>query len=322
LLSNFDELQTPFQNLFRFDKRSLLLDLKLSDSGGNRETLDKSVDRIINTRFSLSSDSEALWLMQKLGLVDGNGKPYSKAPVRLIEEVGQTEDSTSEDLDALFKARGSLRYFDLALPSFLERQINDTIKNRREKMASTSNRKVPVLKMFTRDKKLLSGEEKGLIWLINEHLSSKLARPGFSVGPVPLEKFFSAFSASVKSPDDVMNVLKGVFHGLHSDRHLLYIDGWNVNRRNQPRLKTLHAIIDSKLLVSIDNVTRNYTPTTRIRNLRYTFRAIRLTEDEVKECEERNTLVKQNIQYAEDVVFKSFTDSVFARSGITANKYK
>tara|TARA_R110001592_G_scaffold53543_1_gene164169 strand:+ start:668 stop:2413 length:1746 start_codon:yes stop_codon:yes gene_type:complete len=322
LISNFTDLTAPFQNLFRFDKRSILVDLGFTDSGGNRDTLDASVNRVVNTLFSLESDSEGLWLMQKLGLVDGIGNPYSKAPVRLIEEVGQTDDAEAAELDELIKSRTSLRYFDLALPSFLERQINRSIEMWRESITSNTHQNLPALKMFNRDKSLLLGEEKGLIWLINDHLSAKLARPGFSIGPVSLEVFLTAFNSSVITKTEIMSVTKIMFTTLHSQRFMLYCDGWHVNTRRQPRFKKLIAMLDHKFLLEIENVTPGYTLTTRISNLRYQFRVIRLTEAETAECKERSSLIQKNIEYAEDGVFVPFANAIFARAQATASKYR
>ncbi|MEI8651084.1 hypothetical protein P4S73_29465 [Paraglaciecola sp. Hal342] len=322
LISNLTDLTAPFQNLFRFDKRSILIDLGLTDSGGNRDTLDASVSRVVNTLFSLESDSEGLWLMQKLGLVDGNGHPYSKAPVRLIEEVGQTDDAEAVELDELIKSRTSLRYFDIALPSFLERQINRSIQMWHESIAANTHQNLPTLKMFSRDKTLLLGQEKGLIWLINDHLSAKLARPGFSIGPVSLEAFLTAFSSSIITKTDVMTVKKLMFTSLHSQSFMLYCDEWHVNKRRQPRFMKLIAMLNHKFLLEIENVTPGYTLTTRISNLRYQFRVIRLTEAEIEECKERSALIQKNIEYAEDEVFVPFANAIFARAQATASKYR
>ncbi|WP_039994785.1 hypothetical protein [Paraglaciecola chathamensis] len=322
LISNLTDPTAPFQNLFRFDKRSILVDLGLTDSGGNRDTLDASVSRVVNTLFSLESDSEGLWLMQKLGLVDGNGHPYSKAPVRLIEEVGQTDDAEAVELDDLIKSRTSLRYFDIALPSFLERQINRSIQIWHESIAANTHQNLPTLKMFSRDKTLLLGQEKGLIWLINDHLSAKLARPGFSIGPVSLEAFLTAFNSSIITKTDVMTVKKLMFTSLHSQSFMLYCDEWHVNKRRQPRFMKLIAMLNHKFLLEIENVTPGYTLTTRISNLRYQFRVIRLTEAEIEECKERSALIQKNIEYAEDEAFVPFANAIFARAQATASKYR
>jgi hypothetical protein len=322
LAQNFEQLSVPFQNLFRFDKRRLLLDAGYNDGGGNRKLLDKQLSRIVNTQFSLESDSEALWLMNKLGLVDGNGKPYSKAPIKLIEEAGELDFSSSkEEIDVIFKERGSRRYLDLKLPSFLERQINRTILSYKEKVES-SNSRLPILKMFNRDKKLLKGEEKGVIWLLNDYLSSKLARPGFAMGPIYLSQFLPLYNASLVSKKEILAITKHIFLALGHQRHLLYRDEWIVNSRSQPRLKKLYSMIDNKYLVAIDNVTQGYTPTTRISNIKYSIRIIRLTDAEVIQCQERNQLVNQDIAYSEDKIFIDTAEAIFDRAPITASKYK
>lgn len=321
LTSTIENISIPFQNLFRFDKRSILIDLGVSDSGGNREVLDAQVSRIVNTQFTLESDSESLWLMKKLGLVDGNDIPYSKAPVRLLEEVGQYDDGNSASIDQIFKERGSRRYFDLKLPTFLERQINATIKQYNKKLEQGSSNQ-PILKMFNRDKHLLNGDEKGIIWLINDYLSSKLARPGFMTTTMPLAQFFSAFNAAINTKEHYMAMSRVLFNALGKQSHLLYRDEWIVNKRLQPRFLRLISLVDNKFLIDIENSTIGYSTKTRLSNIQYTFKAIRLTESEINDCKDRLNLVKEYIDYSEDNVFLKLAEDIFARSGITASQYK
>ena len=81
-------------------------------------------------------------------------------------------------------------------------------------------------------------------------------------------------------------------------------------------------MLDHKFLLEIENVTPGYTLTTRISNLRYQFRVIRLTEAETAECKERSSLIQKNIEYAEDGVFVPFANGIFARAQATASKYR
>ena len=318
LISNIENLTFPFQNLFRFDARSVVLDFMLDDSGGNREWLDGAVKRIVTTKLNLRGDSKALWLFEKLGIVDEEGNPYQNTDINLLVKAGE-KDIDRKLVDSAFKERSAARYFDLKLPWFIENQINDVLKARTENRLPNSYH--PFIKMFTRSKDLLKGEEKGLIWLIIDFFAAKLPKPGFTYGPTPIASFLTTFNASITTKESALTVMKHLFLAMHNPRRLLYCSGWFTNSRNQPRFEDLFTLVDKKFLVRFVNVTKGYTKSTRLSRLEYTIHVVRLTDDEIKQCLERSELIQQDIQYAEDKVFIDLGEAIFARAKATARQY-
>ena len=316
-------ISAPFENLFRFDKREILLDFEQSDSGGTRDVLDRQVKRITNTKFNLEADSAALWLVSKLGLVDSQGKPYAKAAVRLLIERGEQIDATSESHNEILKSRKSRRYVDVSLPPFIENLINDSIKEwNRRGLEDANTENVPFLRMYDRDKTLLQNQDKGIVWILNDYLSSMLARPGFKHGPVDLVDFAKRFSHSILDKNAEKRIVQLILRAFTSSQSLLYCKGYIKNSRRIIRLKQVYALLDNKFILRIENTTPGYTETTKVNRVTYSLTAVRLDREQAHECADRNDLILKDWNYCEDDSFISFAKGVFEKADITAAKYK
>ncbi|WP_018984062.1 hypothetical protein [Salinimonas chungwhensis] len=318
-----NSIKAPFENLFRFDKREILLDFRQSDSGGNRDVLDRQIKRLTNTKFNLEASKEALWLIKNLGIIDSKGVPYSKAPVQLLHERGEQIEAKKEDQDEMVAMRKSRRYVDVSLPSFIENLINEAIRELEQRRLVTEKYDtVPFLTMYDRDKRLLENEDKGLVWILNDYLSSMLARPGFKHGPIDLIVFTTRFNRTIQSKDDEQRISQLMLRVFSNTNLLLYVDGWQQNARKNIRFKSMYSLLDNKFLVYIHNTTPNYSSKARLSRISYSITIVRLDQSEAHECSERNALIRKNREYAEDELFPSYGKSIIERADAKASKFK
>jgi hypothetical protein len=176
--------------------------------------------------------------------------------------------------------------------------------------------------MFGRDKNFLKGQERGFVWLLNDYLSTMLARPGFKHGPISLNLFCSRWLKSVENPEDEKKLIHKMIKTLSNQERLLYLDDLVVNSRKEPRLRDMFSLLADKYLVRIKNVTGGYSNKTRLSNINYEFTAIRLDEIQKTDCNDRSELVNKHIQYAEDKIFLSYGEGVIAKSDVASSAYK
>jgi hypothetical protein len=325
IFDNIETIKPPFQNLFRFDKRDVLLDLSKSDSGGERAALDIQVARVTGTKFTLMASDEVLWLMEELGFVDADGKAYPKVPVYLLHSVG--EQKSENDTTSLLDKRDSPRYIDLSLPPFIATQINQRLtkyiqRNLLEEGSGDKKHTINILPMFVRDKNFLRGQDKGFVWLLNDYLSTMLARPGFKHGPISLNLFCSRWLKSVENVEDEKKLIHKMIKTLSNQERLLYIDDLIVNSRKEPRLRDMFSLLADKYIVRIKNVTGGYSNKTRLSSINYEFTAVRLDKHQIIDCGERSESVKRNVEYGQDEIFLNYGEGVIAKSDIVSRAFK
>ena len=307
-LEDSEGLILPIENRFRFDYSSILADFNITDSGGYRDVLNRQFDRIFSTAFTIVACPKTIWLMEKLGFVDAEGKPYDNVSVRLLSQIGQRNQDVPAGVDTILNNRKVNRYIDLSLPDHLIQQINNSLER-------GDRRLVP---MFSRDKLLIQQSQPGLPWMLNNFLSQKCPRPGFKYGAVELKSFcqlwIKAWETKAESIKGTLSILKMLL----VQGKLLYVEGFKQNSRNQPRITLLYSKIDS-YLIKIENQTPDGK---QLGSLIYTFTAVKFTEAEHKEANERSLLIKENYEYSGDEIYKTTGNNIIARADITAKQYK
>lgn len=307
-LEDSEGLILPIENRFRFDFASILVDFKINDSGGYRDLLNRQFERIFSTDFKIVACPRTIWLMEKLGFVDSEGKPYDTVSIRLLSPIGQRNQDVPEGVDTILNNRKVNRYIDLSLPDHLIQQINKALEN-------GDRRLVP---MFSRDKILIQQSQPGLPWMLNNFLNQKCPRPGFKYGAVALKSFCSEWIKAWENKAESTKGTTTILKMLLSQDRLLYVEGLKQNSRNQPRIKLLYAKIDS-YLIRIENKTPDGK---QLGSLVYTFTAVKFTEAENREAEERSFLVRNHYLYSEDEIYKTIGKNIVARADITAKQYK
>lgn len=307
-LQNSEGITLPIENRFRFDYATILADFDIPDSGGYRDGLNKQFERIFATDFNIVSCPKTVWLMEKLGFVDSEGKPYDTVSIRLLSPIGQRNDELSEEFSDMLKNRKVNRFIDLSLPEHLIQQINKSL--------SIGQR--ILLPMFTRDKLLIQQKDPGIPWLLNNFLSQKCPRPGFKYGPVELKSFCKLWMKAWETDEESTKGVNSILKMLLTQGRLLYVDDLVINSRKQPRLNLLYAKID-KYLIRVENQTPEKKQFGRIT---YTFLSVRMSDAEIREANSRIDLVKQHPEYAQDHMYKSVARNIIAKSDVVAQQYK
>jgi hypothetical protein len=308
-----------------FEKVKILNDFDKKDSGGYRVAIDQQIDRITGTRYKIEASKEALWIMDQFGFVDEDGRPYPRQDIRLLERIGEQEGIGEDSVPGIGKinsSRKSHRYIDLTLPDFIYKLLLKAIKDVRTKLLENKNQHFDLLPMFSRDKELLIGEERGLAWVCNDFLSSMLARPGFKHGPINLQNFSNRMLISLKSKDDENRFTLRFLRMLLGKDRLMYQSGLITNSRREPKLKLLYSIIGKRFLIKVENVSMGFSPSAKLSKMVYRFTAVRLSEDEISECAHRAELINEDISYAEDDIFVGWGDAIIARADVKSSKFK
>lgn len=307
-LEDSEGLTLPIENRFRFDFATILADFDTADSGGYRDILSNQFDRIFGTDFHITASPKTLWLMEKLGFVDNEGKPYDNVSIRLLSQVGQKNMDLPNDVAAIINQRKVARYIDLSLPNHLIQQINKSLEKGHRKL-------VP---MFSRDKHLIQQNSPGIPWLLNSFLSQKCPRPGFKYGAVELKGFCKLWMRAWESKEESVKGVLSILNMLRDQSRLLYVEGLTLNSRKQPRLNLMFAKID-KFLIRIENTTPEKM---QLGVIKYAFLGVRMTDAEIRIANERLELVKQDAAYAEDEIYKKIGMNIVAKADIEAKQYK
>lgn len=324
LLDDIENITVPIENRFRFDIVKILCDFGKEDSGGYREAIDRQLDRITGTKYRIEASRGALWLMERFGFLDENGVPYPRQDIRLLERAGdQQDESEGTVLEVLKDQRATHRFIDLRLPDFIHQQLNRALAELRLSILESDTEKgLALLPMFSRDKELLLGAEKGVAWVSNDYLSSMLARPGFKHGPVPLESFSRRMMVSLNNDKEELKFQLRFLRMLLEPQRCLYCEDIHVNSRREPRLKSLFALLGKKFLIKVINTTPGYTPKTRLSRITYDVIAVRLGAEEIEECLSRLDLIAKDKDYVEDEIFVSWGDMIINTSDVRSSKYK
>lgn len=308
-IKNQEPLQTPVENRFRFDFATILMDFDIDDSGGYREALSKQFNRIFATTFNIDACSKALWLMEKLGFVDEQGNPYDSVSIRFLTPIGQrSEDKLDDDVIDILKGRKVNRYIDVALPPHLIQQINKSLGNGDRHL----------IPMFSRDKYLIQQKDSGLPWLLASFLSKHCPRPGFKHGPIELKSFCSGWMKAWEGKEEARRGVLSMLKMLLQQGRLLYVEGLTNNTRNQPRLNLLYAKIDKFLIRVVNTTPEKY----QLNSIIYEFLAVKLSDAEIRESDDRIALVKEHSEYAQDEMYKKLGNNIIARADVVAGKYR
>ena len=292
LQDNSENLIVPIENRFRFDISSICIDLGKSDSGGYRASIEKQIDRICATEFMISGKENAEWVMSFFGFVDKYDKPYSRVDLRLLRRLGVQNDELDEESQSILDKRASARYIDVAIPDFIINQI----------ILALAAKQADIMPMFYRDKRLITENEPGFGWLLNNYLMSMLVKPGKVHGAVELDKFSERWMKTIDNVDDLFKHNIIFLRFLLTPDHLLYVNGLTVNARKQPRLRLLYSKV-GKFLIKVVNIRPDLQ---RLTKIKYEFTAIRLSDAKIQLYEERTKLVVSDIRFAEDESFLQY----------------
>lgn len=262
-IASIDYSDDKLKNVFSFPKNQILRHFKKTLGTGSRVMLDKIIERIVSTQFTLTQKDEfGDWFMKKVGLVDEYDNGLQQAPIRLLEPVGQT-NATRDEL-------GNVTYSTIvvALPDFVFKQIDDSIKQK--KIDSMTRLYNPV---YWRPQTLLYAKHNGLVNAILDKY-----------------KYWCSFPGSRNTISDIRNLYPLLYQlDKHYDVNLLtsrliqaLLDKpfaiaadqvINSSHRNRTRSKCLYALLDFSLLVSITCDHPNL-PKAKLSHLHYTITVV------------------------------------------------
>lgn len=228
-------------NVFSFPKNKILRHFKKTLGTGSRVTLDKTIERITSTEFTMTqADEFGDWFMTKIGLVDENGYPLQQAKLRLLEAVGQSQVVRGQSGDVTYSS------IVVALPQFIFRQIETSLsKMRRAPVATLYN---PV---YWRPLTLLQAKHNGLVNALLDKYKYWCAFPGSKNTIGDIRELYSHLYELDKKYD--INLLTSKLLQALLDKPFALAADQVVtsSHRKRTRAKTVYALLDPSLLLAI-----------------------------------------------------------------------
>lgn len=240
-LDSTNDIDEKLINVFTFPKNNILNHFKKTLGTGNRVTLDRAIERITSTEFTLTQgDEHGDWFMKKIGLVDESGQPLQQAKLRLLEAVGQSQ--------IVRGAMGDVTYSSIvvALPPFIFRQIETSLLKMRTAPLTTLYNPV-----YWRPLTLLQAKHNGLVNALLDKYKYWCSFPGSKNTIGDVRELFNHLYELDKKYD--LNVLTSrLLHALLDKPFAIAADQvMTSSYRKRTRVKTVYALLDPSLLLAI-----------------------------------------------------------------------
>lgn len=253
-------------NVFSFPKNKILRHFKKALGTGSRITLDKTIERITSTEFTLTQGDEfGDWFMTKIGLVDEYGKPLQQAKLRLLEAVGQSQ--------AVREGSGDVTYSSVvvALPQFIFRQIESSLSKMRSVPVATLYNPV-----YWRPLTLLQAKHNGLVNALLDKYKYWCAFPGSRNTIQDIRELYSHLYEVDKQYD--INILTSrLLQALLDKPFAIAADQVATSsHRKRTRAKTVYALLDPSLLLAITCSHDNFN-TAKLSHLTYCITVVCLS---------------------------------------------
>ena len=252
------ELKAPIKNAFTLDIVDIIRDFDKSDSGGYRSSIYRDFEIISGTEFDISASEGAKDLMAQFGFLDEDGNIFDAKKVSLLKIDGERLGNDDE-LQILDNNRKVPRYITVKLPDFMLEAINSYINGSSEH----------ILPMFNRDTNLLTVDDAGYCWVLNNYLMSMLPRENFTHGPLDVDRFLCNFMPTLEKLNPIL-VRNRLFTILNNNSRVLYKEDIRINVRRQITFSLFISQIE-RFLIVIKNKT---TISTKLSSQKYSISII------------------------------------------------